>query len=335
MDPLTQGVVGAMLAQCVARRDERRVATLVGALAGMSADLDVLIHSAEDPLLQVEFHRHFTHSLAFIPFGSTIVALLLFAFLRRRWRWRAVWRWATAGYATAGLLDACTSYGTHLLWPFTSTRTAWNLISIVDPAFTGLLSILVLLGVWKGARGSARLPHAALGAAVLYLACGLAQRERASAALEQRARERGHEPSAVTVKPTIGNLLLWRGVYRAGDQWHVDAVRVALGAARIYEGSSVEAVGASGIDELPADSIAAEDVERFRRFSDGCIARAPGRPNTITDLRYSPLPHGLDPLWAIEYDPARPDQHVAFRTFRGLDAEDRGLFLALLRGTAD
>ena len=33
------------------------------------------------------------------------------------------------GYATHGMLDACTSYGTQLLWPFTNHRYAFNTIS--------------------------------------------------------------------------------------------------------------------------------------------------------------------------------------------------------------
>ena len=40
------------------------------------------------------------------------------------------------GYATHGLLDSCTSYGTQLFWPFSDVRVAWDTMSIVDPLFT-------------------------------------------------------------------------------------------------------------------------------------------------------------------------------------------------------
>src|SRR5690606_29471703 len=46
----------------------------LGALGGMAPDLDVIIRSASDPLLALEYHRHFTHSLAFIPIGGLLVA---------------------------------------------------------------------------------------------------------------------------------------------------------------------------------------------------------------------------------------------------------------------
>ena len=40
-----------------------RRAAIVGAVAGLIPDLDVLISDANDPLLQLEMHRQFSHSL--------------------------------------------------------------------------------------------------------------------------------------------------------------------------------------------------------------------------------------------------------------------------------
>ena len=48
------------------------MAALVGAVAGMTADLDVLIRSSADPLLNLEYHRHFSHSLLFVPLGALL-----------------------------------------------------------------------------------------------------------------------------------------------------------------------------------------------------------------------------------------------------------------------
>jgi inner membrane protein len=78
MDPITQGVLGASLPQSAARRSEVAIAGLLGFLAGMSADLDVLIRSSTDPLLFLEYHRQFTHSLVFIPLGGLICSLVLY-----------------------------------------------------------------------------------------------------------------------------------------------------------------------------------------------------------------------------------------------------------------
>ena len=135
MDPVSQGVLGAAAAGAIARPKQVAAAGLLGALAGMAPDLDVLIRSSVDPLLFLEYHRQFTHSLAFIPIGAALCAALLYPFARKWCRARDAYLYCLAGFATHGLLDACTSYGTQLYWPFSHERVAWSVISIVDPLF--------------------------------------------------------------------------------------------------------------------------------------------------------------------------------------------------------
>ena len=79
MDPISQGSLGATLAQTVAGREKIKAATLLGCFGGLAPDLDIFIQSPSDPLLFLEFHRQFTHSLFFIPFGSASPQLTNFA----------------------------------------------------------------------------------------------------------------------------------------------------------------------------------------------------------------------------------------------------------------
>ena len=136
MDPITQGTVGAAFAQSTANKNNILRIGVIGFLAGLAPDLDVLIRSSNDPILFLEYHRQFSHSLFFIPFGSLIVALLIFPLVKKSTSLKTVYIASFLGYATHGLLDACTSYGTQLFWPFSSERVTWNNISIVDPLFT-------------------------------------------------------------------------------------------------------------------------------------------------------------------------------------------------------
>jgi len=126
MDPLTQSTLGAALPQSVARKPHVGLAMLCGLLAGMAPDLDVFIRSNEDPLLFLEYHRQFTHSLLFIPLGASLVALTLHGLWGRLrgHRFRDIFIFCLLGYATHALLDACTTYGTQLLWPFSDQRFA-------------------------------------------------------------------------------------------------------------------------------------------------------------------------------------------------------------------
>ncbi|MDT8282362.1 MAG: metal-dependent hydrolase [Gammaproteobacteria bacterium] len=58
MDPISQAVLGASLSQSFSKdKTQLKSALVIGALAAMTPDLDVLIRSADDPLLFLEYHR--------------------------------------------------------------------------------------------------------------------------------------------------------------------------------------------------------------------------------------------------------------------------------------
>ncbi len=151
MDPLTQGLLGAALPQSASKKRHIVAAGVLGVASGMAPDLDVLIRSSSDPLLFLEYHRHFTHSLLFIPFGSFLCALVLYPLFakRRELNFQQSWFYCALGYSTHALLDACTSYGTQLFWPISNTRYAWNTISVIDPAFSLPILILLLFAALK------------------------------------------------------------------------------------------------------------------------------------------------------------------------------------------
>lgn len=328
MDLITHSLLGATAAQSAARSTEARLAALTGALAALLPDTDVFIRSAADPLLNIEFHRQFTHALLFVPFGGLIVALLLWPLLRRRLGFGRLYLFATLGMLPSGLLDACTSYGTQLLWPFSDARIAWNVIAIVDPLFALGLMLVLGMGLLRRTPAPAQV---GLLTVLLYLGFGMNQRDRAEAVAAELAESRGHAVERMEVKPTMGNLVLWRSIYESDDVFHVDAVRVGLFSDnRIYPGGSIERFVPERVDWIDADSVLARDIERFSRFSDGFIAPHPETPWMLGDVRYSMLPTGLVPLWGIQIDPAQQDRHVNFIPDRTVDAATRRAFLAML-----
>lgn len=329
MDPLSQGVVGAVLAQSAAPKSHTRIATLVGAVAGMMADLDILIHSSTDPLLNLEYHRHFTHSLIFIPVGALVATFLFYPLLRRRAGFCTLYLYAFLGYATAGLLDACTGYGTRLLWPFSETRVAWNCIGIIDPLFTLTLVFLAGVGFWKRRADVGRL---ACVFALLYLMLGVVQRERATMVAIDLATERGHRIERITLRPTVLNLVLWRSIYFSQGNYYMDAVRVGV-ESKVYPGVSVSAFDVEAkMQSLPAESGLRRDLGRFAHFSDGYLIRKPGEREVIADARYSTLPNSAEPLWGIRIDENDPDYPVSFEHFRELSRNRAGMFFRMLLG---
>lgn len=330
MDPLSQATLGAAAAQSLIKKSDLARIALIGALAGMAPDLDVLIQSSTDPLLQLEYHRQFTHSLIFIPVGALVCAIAFWPFMRRHMSFRAIWLTALAGYATHALLDACTTYGTLLLWPFSDARIAWNTISVIDPVFTlPLLGFVIAAGVKK----SQFIGRLGMAWVALYLSIGVIQEERAIAAGEALAADRGHAPAVVSAKPSFGNLLLWKTVYEYDDHFWVDAVR-AGGDVTIIEGDHVARLNLqSSFPWLDTDSQQARDVERFRWFSNDYLAIDSDDPFFIVDMRYSHLPNEIKGLWGIRLDPdASADEHVTWIARRSADSERFEQLWAMLKG---
>ncbi len=338
MDPVTQGLVGGLFAEAGARRGQMRRAAAVGALSGMAPDLDVLIRSSQDSLLAIGYHRHFTHALPFAPVGAMLVALVLWPLFGSRvsgLSFARFYLWALLGYASHGLLDAMTSYGTGLLWPLSDLRSAWNVISVIDPLFTLPLALLLGLAVWRKRPRWAALAASWCG---LYLAVGAVQQQRAESLTAEWAQEHGIAAQRVVAKPGFANLVLWRGLIDDGARMHVLAVRVVPGVApMLWSGGSVPKLR---VDEAPVGSRLRRDLERFEHFSAGwlfaydpiAVSIAEPGQRFLGDLRYAIDPAGRRPLWGIRFDPARPDLGVRFERVSEVGQADRAAFFARLAG---
>ncbi len=329
MDILTQGLLGGVLAQSVAKKEETKLATIIGVVSGLLADADIFIYSANDPLLNIELHRHFTHSLFFIPFGAAIAMALLWPFLKNRLPASRLYLFSLLGYSMSGLLDACTSYGTHLLWPFSDERIAFNVISIIDPVFT--LSLLITL-LYSLRVKQQRIAHIGLLLAVGYMLIGFIQLQRATNLTENLISSRGHQATQTLLKPTLGNLVLWRSVYIHQDRIYVDAIRVGLFAKnKIFEGESVEKLSIEKqFPRLEQPSVLYNDIQRFKVFSDNFIAIDPTQKNVIGDIRYSMLPTTSNPLWGIVINRDKPQEHADYQFFRDSGKQIREKFLEML-----
>ena len=329
MDIVTQGLIGATMALAGAKPKEVRLAALVGFCAPLLADADALIRSSEDPLLFLEYHRHFSHALLFIPVGALIASLLLWPLLRKRLTFKRIYLYAFLGYATAGLLDACTSYGTHLLWPFNNDRIAWSIISIFDPIFSLALIVAIVIGAVKHRPLAARV---GMMFAATYLSFGAIQHDRAESVAHRQAQQRGHIIERLIVKPTMGNLLLWRSVYETEGMFYVDAVRVGLlDKNRVFSGNAVQVFDINrDLPQLTTKLTVYRDIERFKYFSDGFLAQHPERPNVLGDIRYAMLPNSIKPLWGIELPLDSPDEHVTFDTYRVMSETERKAFISML-----
>lgn len=342
MDPISQAAFGASLSQSFANRSKQMSALVIGALAGMAPDLDIFISSESDPLLFLEFHRQFTHSLVFIPVGALICAVVFFAFMRSGWirhKWpnstlsfAQIYLFSILGYATHGLLDACTSYGTQLFWPFSNQRVAWNVVSIIDPLFTLPVAVFILIAVYRRKPLYSRI---AFAYAILFLSFGIIQKNRAEEALIDLAQHRGHQIERMHIKPSFGNRHVWKLIYEYDGRFYVDAVRL-LWDKEIMTGSSIHKLDVKrDFPWLPAESQQAKDIERFRWFSNDFLAVSAHDESLISDVRYSFIPNRINSMWGIKIKQRFPDDgnfnsHVLYEMKNSLDKKTREQFLDML-----
>ncbi len=342
MDPLSHGLFGMGLAQSFSKSksSEFRLASFAGFIAALIADLDILIRSSDYPLLALKFHRHFSHSLFFTPIGGLFATILLWPiYLRSPMGFLRLWFFCFLGYLTHGLLDSCTSYGTMLFWPLSDARIAWDNISIVDPILTGLF---LLFCFWAHYKKSVLWGRIGFFFAFSYLLFGLHQRDEADNFFRQQIAKNHNlkEIKRIEVKPSFGNIILWRGIYEFDGFFYTDALRLFPGEKSIlYPGSKIKKVEIdTEFPFLNKKSVLYQDLKLFEYFSDHMLAFGQNEPDFLGDIRYSLLPNEIAPLWGVKIDLNNSHLHVPFKNVGGFNLLERegeekmDHFLGMLRG---
>ncbi|WP_133131031.1 metal-dependent hydrolase [Legionella yabuuchiae] len=301
MDPITQGALGAACSEAILHPYDKKNAWIVGAVAGMAADLDLLIRSSNDPMLFLIYHRHFTHSLLFIPIGALIVGLFFLLFSRFRVHWRLTFLASFIGYATHAILDACTSYGTLLFWPFSTHRYAWDFISIIDPFFT---FPLVLGVVWTHVFNDRKGVLYGLGLALLFILLSILQHHRAIIALESYGETHHLNMTKARVFPALASSTHWRGAGFVQDKILLAEVITPIFSESLVR--SVRLYPAFKRSELSQtiyqSGHQARDFKIFDWFTEGYLIKAYDEPLVVVDARYI---YGVPvrALWGIRFTP--------------------------------
>ena len=101
MDPISQGLLGASASLSLTRVHKSKkyfvYTFIIGFLSGMAADLDVLIRSKQDSLLFLEYHRQFTHSLLFIPFGGLFCSSIFYFVFKKKIKFKQLFLISSIG----------------------------------------------------------------------------------------------------------------------------------------------------------------------------------------------------------------------------------------------
>jgi inner membrane protein len=300
VEPITHGLLGAALGQALYGRSLGRRALGFGAFAEMLPDVDVVMNFT-GPLSEFVYHRGITHALWFGPVVGPALGWL--AWRRRGKPPGTLGAWIglfVVGLLTHPLLDACTTYGTQLLTPFSDRRFAFDAVAIVDPAYTLILVGAIAIGLIRGVASNASRNAAlvALALSTAYLVYGYALNERLEGQVRQALRAEG-APGAAEVEayPTLLQLYLRRVVVRLGVEVRIGWVstwrRGDRGRWEVFTTPSdprIDAARATPEGRLLEWFAAGQTVGRI--VDDGAAVE-------IDDLRYGFPGHPKDGLWGI------------------------------------
>lgn len=345
MDPLTQGLLGAVTAQLGFRqRIGGAGVTWLAAGTAMAADLDIFAGrvlsslgiEADGLTVMWRHHRGITHSLFVAPIIAMLVAMPWWLYRRRakgppgreRPSLGLLFSCLCVAAISHPLLDWFTAYGTQLLAPFSDRRFALDAVAIVDIIYTPIL-LLTVLTCWivrRVRRGRAQRATRIIGwtglvLSTCYLALGLAARgmviDRARAhALADGGGGGGERIVSVRAYPYLGTVFLWRATVEFEDRWLVARVRPFNGTG--VTGSTTAAKVDNTFTRAAADL---EQVRLFAWFADGQL-RAEFRTDksrrivTLHDMRYAPKPESVKSLWPLRVTFDRAGKTVSIKQMR-------------------
>ncbi len=226
MDSLTQAALGATVGHTLLGKHIGRAAPIIGAALGTLPDLDVFIPFGGE-VENFTYHRGFSHSLLV---QLAVTPLIAWLFTRYRSKDAVTFKqWFIAVLAifwTHSLLDACTVYGTQLLWPITEHPFGVSSVFIIDPFYTLPLLISLFVAYKKDWHSSAARTATAFALVVssVYLLWGYAAKNIAEDKIIQAFVDQGHQPEeivAIVSTPMPLTSVLWRAVIIEGGRYHI------------------------------------------------------------------------------------------------------------------
>tara|TARA_R110000744_G_scaffold14574_3_gene41390 strand:- start:147 stop:1148 length:1002 start_codon:yes stop_codon:yes gene_type:complete len=236
MDSLTQIVLGAAVGEVVLGKKVGNKAMLYGAIAGTIPDLDVITRYFMDTVTATEWHRGFSHSIFFSILFAPVFGWLIWKLNSKEeaswknWSWLMFW-----GLFTHPVLDAFTTWGTQLFWPF-KIRLAFQSVFVIDPLYTMPFIIFLILAMLQNRTSLKRKRYIRLGLLIScsYLLLTLLLKGITFQKFENALTNQGIEYNQLNTRPAPFNTVLWMAnieledAYLMGDYSLFDSKPIAF-----------------------------------------------------------------------------------------------------------
>ena len=222
MDSLTQIVLGASVAEATLGKKIGNKAIILGAIAGTIPDLDIVTRFFVDDLTASVMHRGFSHSLIFPFVAAPILACIL---KKIYYKYSDVsfsdwFRMFFLAIITHSLLDAQTTWGTQLFWPF-EWRVAVENIFIIDPIYTLPFLTFLILTAFQDKLSKKRRLFNSLGLIIssAYLLVTLSFKGVAHYNIAKGLEENNIEYKDINTRATYFNSILWSSQIELEDSY--------------------------------------------------------------------------------------------------------------------
>ena len=209
MDSLTQIVLGAAVGEAVLGKKVGNKAMLYGAIAGTIPDLDVFASYFTDTVTAISIHRGFTHSIVFSVLFAPVFGWLVSSYEAYKnvkdWSWLFFW-----AFLTHPILDAHTTWGTQLFWPF-DLRLAFHTIFVIDPLYTLPFLVFLILAMMQKRSSRKRSFYNKMGLLLSssYLLLTFLLKWLALNQFKATLKSENIEYRAIDTRPAPLNTILW------------------------------------------------------------------------------------------------------------------------------
>lgn len=223
MDNITHSFTGALAAKIIETRtvsleDQPKVRRRIFWVLVLSAnlpDIDVALGLIGDRFLSIQHHRGITHSFLFAPIFAILPAILFYTL--GKWKnLKILWLAALLGIVLHIFFDLITAFGTRIFLPLSSARYSLDWMFIIDPTFTVVLGVMLLLGKLFSKRKRIFILLGGLFV-LLYIGAEAISHGVAYQRIEEFVKQKKIKATKVSVLPQPLSIFRWMGLVQTED----------------------------------------------------------------------------------------------------------------------
>jgi len=297
MDTVTHGIAGSVLARTLTERPAARAALLLGLIGGMLPDVDLFFLNGR--IAYLRGHRGWTHSFVLLPVFAIFFALVVKVAYRfaRHVPLRTLFLFAAIGIASHIVFDWITSFGIMFWVPFSRRRYALDWVFILDPIFTGIVSLTLFATTIFRAKGRLL---STIGSLLLISYVALCAVLHGQALRAWKRIDAPPEGAKVAVLPQFLSPFRWLGLSDRAEEIHVaffDIGPFAKGKSSPRPPERISEIFSSLSDYYPSPERA-----RIRRYAKPAASAALGEAEILPDVRVY-LDFARFPLATVRAEP--------------------------------